>query len=128
MSNPNYGQGHPVRAVGWAESDYWAVRAWSLPPFRGDLSIPPAQWKPPPSLTFLGRPESLNFKDIFAFERAQPAARKATLVHASYRMTDGAFLYVNVSGANGVTYLYASSKPAGTDEPVAFEIQLPEDR
>jgi hypothetical protein len=125
MSNPNYGQGHPVRAVGWAESDYWAVRAWSLPPFRGDLAIPPAQWKPSPSLTFLGRPENLNFGVLCAFEQAQPNVGKASIVKATYRMTDGAFLYVGVGG-NGLTYLFASNKPAPTDEPVAFEIRLPE--
>jgi hypothetical protein len=45
-----------VRAVGWAESDYWAQRAW-VTPFPGGLEAPAPQWGPPPSLGFLGRPE-----------------------------------------------------------------------
>src|SRR5262249_13115881 len=28
LTNPNLGEGDPVRAVGWAESDYWANRVW----------------------------------------------------------------------------------------------------
>jgi hypothetical protein len=74
----------------------------------------------------LERPESLDFKDVCEFEQAQPDGRKAALIDASYRMTDGAFLYVRVSGVKGVTYFYASNKPTATDDPVAFEIQLPE--
>jgi len=56
LTNPRFGPAEPVRAVGWAESDYWARRTWDNPPFRGDLTIPPLQWDGPPSLTFLGRP------------------------------------------------------------------------
>ena len=36
-------------------------------------------------------------------------------------MTDGALLYVTVSGTDGVTYVYASNEPAPTKRPVAFE-------
>src|SRR5260370_21485239 len=31
LTNPNFGEGDPVRAVGWAESDYWAKRVWETP-------------------------------------------------------------------------------------------------
>jgi hypothetical protein len=75
-------------------------------------------------MTFLGRPEVLAFRNVYEFEQAQTCAKKVTLENASYRMTDGAFLYVNVSGVDGVTYFYASTKPAPTDLPVAFELRL----
>src|SRR3989442_1386973 len=41
LTNPRRGPGDPVRAVGWAESDYWAKRFWDNPPFSGDLTAPP---------------------------------------------------------------------------------------
>jgi hypothetical protein len=100
-----------VRAVGWAQSDYWAQRAWESPPFRGELAPPPPQWDRTPSLEFLGRPKDLSFGSVRDFESAQPGARKATLVNATYRLTDGAFLYCAINGTDGVTYIYGSSDP-----------------
>jgi hypothetical protein len=127
MTNPKRGEGDPVRAVGWAESDYWARRVWEYPNFRDDdLTPPPPQWRPPPSLVFLGRPESLSLRDIRDFEGAQAGARKATLLSARYRMTDGAFLHCSVNGVDGVTYVYASNDPDPRDEPVAIELKLPD--
>lgn len=125
-TNPRRGPDGPVLSVGWAESDYWARRAWDIPPFRGDLSVPPSQWGPVPSLAFLDRPEHLTFQSVCDFERSQPDARKVTMVTGRYRMTDGAFLCVEVSGSNGVTYYFASPGPEQTDLPVAIEVRLPE--
>jgi len=126
LSNSDYGEGDPVVAVGWAESDYWAKRTWDNPPFRGDLTAPQPEWRPPPSLAFLGRPQPLSYASIRDFEGAQPGARKATLLDATYRMTDGAFLYCTINGAQGITYVYASNHPKPNDEPVALEFQLPD--
>jgi hypothetical protein len=126
MTNPKRGSGDPVRAVGWAESDYWAVRCWAVPPFAGNLSLEQTQWRPPPSLGFLGRPEDLSFAVVREFESAQPHAKTATLVDAKYRITDGAFLYCAIHGANGIIYIYSSNNPANEDRPVALEFKLPE--
>jgi hypothetical protein len=127
LTNPKFGQGDPVRAVGWAESDYWAERVWETP-FSGQLDAPTAQWGGPPSLRFLGRPEILSFASVHDFEKAQPAARKATVLVAKYRVADGAFLHHIINGTDGVTYFYASDEPLPDDLPVALEIRLPEDK
>jgi hypothetical protein len=74
-SSTNFGEGDPVRAVGWAESDYWAKRVWETP-FSGRLDAPGAQWGGPPSLWFLGRPEVLSFASVLDFEKARPGARR----------------------------------------------------
>lgn len=127
MTNDSFGEGDPVRAVGWAESDYWARRCWASPPFPGDLNPPPAQWGAPPSLAFLGRPARLSFGEVREYELAQPGGTSPTLVTARYRvMTDGKFLSVKIRGAGGVSYFYPSNKPKSADEPVAIEIELPE--
>jgi hypothetical protein len=125
LTNPKFGQGDPVRAVGSAESDYWAERVWETP-FSGQLHAPTAQWGGPPSLRFLGRPEILSFASVHDFEKAQPAARKATILVAKYRVADGAFLHHVINGTDGVTYFYASDEPLPDDLPVALEIRLPE--
>jgi hypothetical protein len=41
-------------------------------------------------------------------------------------MTDGALLYCDIHGTNGITYIYASNKPKPADQPVAIECELPE--
>src|SRR5258708_38865617 len=125
LTNPNFGEGDPVRAVGWAESDYWAKRVWETP-FSGQLDAPGAQWSGPPSLRFLVRPEVLSFASVLDFEKAQPGARKATVLVAKYRVTDGAFLHHVINGTDGITYFYASDEPLPEDLPVALEIGLPE--
>ena len=48
------------------------------------------------------------------------------MVRASYRLTDGAFLYCAIHGANGITYIYASNNPRPRDWPVAIEFRLPD--
>jgi hypothetical protein len=126
LTNPKFGEGDPVRAVGWAESDYWAKRAWGIPPFDGELSSPPPQWERPPSLEFLSRPKVLSFGSVRDFESAQPGAKTVTLVNAKYRLTDGAFLYCTIHGTNGIMYIYASNQPEPADQPVAIEFNLPE--
>jgi hypothetical protein len=125
LTNPNFGEGDPVRAVGWAESDYWAERVWETP-FSGQLDALTAQRGGPPSLRFLGRPEVLSFASVHDFEKARPGTRKATMLVAKYRVTDGAFLYHVINGTDGVTYFYASDEPLPEDLPVALEIRLPE--
>ena len=126
ITNPDHGAGDPARAVGWAQSDYWAQRAWESPPFRGDLTPPSPQWLSPPSLEFLGHPGGLAFAQVRSLESAQSAARAPIMIRAKYRLTDGAFLYCGIHGANGVTYIYGSPGPKPQDEPVAIEFRLPE--
>lgn len=127
MTNPVMGDGDPVRAAGWAESDYWARRAWENPPFAGDLQAPPPQWEELPSLEFLGRPQRLAFQAVCAFERAKLKAPDPTLTAARYRFTDGAFLNLRVKGDGGnILYHYADTDPKPDDLPVAIEIGLPE--
>jgi len=126
MTNPKFGDGDPVRAVGWAQSDYWARRAWEVPPFSEDLVPAPPQWDHVPSLQVVGRPTALSFGNVRNFERAQPGAKTVTLVDARYRMTDGAFLYCAVHGTDGITYIYESNEPGPSDLPVAIEFKLQE--
>lgn len=128
LTNPRRGEGDPVRGVGWAESDYWARRAWDNPPFTGDLQAPPPQWQPPPSLEFLGRPQRLSFNAVCEYERSRLTAPDPTMVSGYYRLTDGAFLSVRVTGAEGVYYDYAGNEPKPEDLPVAIEVRLPERR
>jgi hypothetical protein len=124
MTNPRFGESDPVRAVGWAESDYWAVRVWSYPRFEGDLDAPTAQCQPVPSLAALGCPDDLSYGSVRAFEVSQPGARKGTVLTAQYRMTDGAFLCASINGVRGVRYVYASNHPGSDDQPVALEVKL----
>ena len=127
LVNPVHGGGDRAYGVGWAESDYWATRAFDGPQFRGKLDDPPPpQWKPPPSLAFLGRPTVLSFKTISDHERGLTGPSNVILVTAHYRMTDGAFLSVSVNGANGIKYTYASNDPRPADQPVALEVGLRE--
>lgn len=124
-TNPDFGGGDPVYSVGWAESTYWAHRAWAGAPFVRELDLepPPAQW-PPPSLRPFGRPTDLSFASLRDFEKGQPGARKATLVHATYRFPDGAFVFCQIDGPT-VNYYFGSHKPNATDRPVAIEFKLP---
>jgi len=119
--------GELVVAVGWAQSDYWAGRAFDNP-FRGDLTSPAPKWGPPPSLTFLGRPGSLSFATIRSYERERTGRDNVILVTGDYRHSDGAFLHCSVNGSDGITYMYASNRPKALDEPVAIEFRLPEGR
>jgi hypothetical protein len=131
LTNPNFGGGDPVRAVGWAESDYWAQRVWETP-FSGQMDPPGVRRGGPPSLRFLGRPEVLSFARVFKFENAQPGARKATLLVADYRVSDGAFLQNVINGTGGIKYFYATGEPLPLPEaipddlPVAIEVRLPD--
>jgi hypothetical protein len=114
-----------VRGVGWAESDYWAQRAWIVQ-FPGGLEAPAPQWGPPPSLGFLGRPEVLAFQAVKEFERRRfPALQAFGMEVADYRISDGAFMYVQVRGADGLFYIYGSNKVRPDDLPVAIEFRLP---
>jgi hypothetical protein len=114
-----------VRGVGWAESDYWAQRAWMVP-FPGSLEAPAPQWEPP-SLGFLGRPEVLAFQAVKEFERRRlPALQALGMEKANYRATDGAFMNVEIRGADGLFYMYGSNKVRPDDLPVAIEFRLPE--
>lgn len=123
-SNPNHGEGDPVFAVCWAESDYWAQRAWTYPHFAGDLTPPPPQYDGPPSLASVGKPNDLSFGSVLGFERAQPGALVATLTVATYRITDGAFMHSDIRGSGRVTYCYGSTDPKTLDLPVAIEVRL----
>jgi hypothetical protein len=113
-----------VRGVGWAESDYWAQRAW-LVPFPGGLEAPTPRWRPP-SLGFLGRPEVLTFQAVKKFERPRCHAPRVLRELAHYRVTDGAFMYVEISGADGLSYIFGSNEVRPDDLPVAIEFRLPE--
>jgi hypothetical protein len=127
MINSRHDGDDPVWAVGWAESDYWARRVWEKPPFAGDLEPLPPQWRPPPSLVFLDRPESLAFGTVIKFERARATeARKPFIADITFRFTDGGILYYNVTCTDGIRYKYGSRDPKRDDEPVAIEFRLPE--
>lgn len=126
VTNPSHGPGDPVRAVGWAESDYWALRIWQHPQFTGSLDSPPSQWRPAPSMAFRGGPEDLSFGAVREFERAQLGSREARVVVVSYRKVDGAFLYSAIRGIDGTAYFYESNDPKPEAQPVAVEIELPE--
>jgi len=128
MSNPNRGDNDPIWGVGWAESDHWAIRAWGHPRYSGDLTAPPAQWRPPPSLTFLGRPSRVSFENVLAFERSRLTSPRVTIVNARYRMTDGAFVQYIIEGADKVKYMFGSVQPEPTDEPAAIEFRLHQQR
>lgn len=123
-SNPRFGDGDPVFAVCWAESDYWAQRSWSWPRFEGDDSPTAAESPAEPDLTGLGKPTDLSYGSIHEFEAAQSLARSATLVTAKYRMTDGMFLCCEIKGTHGVSYVYGSIDPQADDKPVAVEVRL----
>jgi hypothetical protein len=125
VTNPIVGEGDLVVEVAWAESNYWAGRAFDNP-YRGDLTPTTPQWRPPPSLTFLGRPSHLPFAIVRDFERSRTGPSNVLLVTGHYRMTDGAFLYVSVNGSDRVTYMYASNQPRPGDEPVGIGFMLPE--
>lgn len=127
LVNPVRGAGDQAYAVGWAQSDYWARRAFDGAQFRDDLTPPPPHWRLSPSLAFLGRPSNLSYKTIKEYEKARTGANNLLLVTAHYRITiDGAFLYCSVNGSDGITYMYASNRPKARDEPVAIEFRLPE--
>lgn len=125
-TNPYFGEGDPVLAIGWAESDYWAIVAWGHPPLPAEDDPPLPSWRPPPSLEFLGRPDALNFDRIRLFEASQPSARTVNLVTGAYRLTDGSFRYCSINGSNGITYIYGTPNPRKDEEPVAVELWLPE--
>jgi hypothetical protein len=127
--NPQRGEGDPVYAVCWADSDYWARRAFSVPPFAGDVtpSAPPAsEWGSPPSLVSTGRPASLRLGELVAHERSRNGVKTAALLKARYRLTDGAFLCCELRAQDGVTFVFASTEPALADEPIAIEFRLTE--
>ena len=126
MTNPLRGDDDPVWGVGWAESDYWAERAWSYPNFAGDLTSPPPEWRPLPSLAFMGRPTDLSLGSVVAFERSRLHVPKVTRLNARYRTTDGAFVQYNVEGSDDVKYIFGAPQPKSTDEPVAIEFRLRE--
>ena len=112
-----------VRFVGWAQNDYWAMRAWELP-FLGELAEKPPIETPVPSLAFAGRPETLNFGEVTAFEQVQPGWSTIS-VTARYRMSDGRFLYTEVDGSEGVRYYFERTKPKASDPPTAIALRLP---
>jgi hypothetical protein len=65
-TNPRPGPDDPVSAVGWAESDYWATRMWSSPPFRGELDPPHAEATDRPGLTGFGSSSDLKRSSILS--------------------------------------------------------------
>jgi hypothetical protein len=122
-TNPRHGSGDPIYCVGWAESDYWALRIWTVP-FRGDIDAPSRFEAELPRLHTIGGPLDLAHGAVKEFEGDQPDARKATLVTARYRMTDGACIANVISGSDGRSYFYADPNPKPNDLPVAIEIRL----
>ncbi|WP_194909671.1 hypothetical protein [Catenulispora rubra] len=125
MTNRNFGDNDPVWAVGWAESDHWALRVWGSPTYAGDLKSPPAQWALP-SLVEVGRPGDLSYASVVAYEKGHPEGKGAAgLVTAKFRFTDGEILHSDVNGYAGVTYCYEAAKPKAADLPTAIEFRLP---
>lgn len=125
MANRNFGDGDPVWGVGWAESDHWARRVWGNPSGTGDLDdIPPAQW-PLPSLVDIGRPESLSYGSVLAFEQSLPGARAGLAANGNYRVTDGGFLSAELRGIGGlIRHYFGTNEPMQSTLPVAIEFRL----
>jgi|ERR1044071_2286964 hypothetical protein len=110
-------------SVGWAESDYWAQRVWTSPPFSGDVRLVPPPVYPLPSPAILGLPTVLEYGLILAYERSQPQF-SLTSHAAKYRLTDGAFLSLDIDGANRTVYHFGSTKPKRHERPVAIQFRL----
>jgi hypothetical protein len=111
-----------IIAVSWAESDHWARRVFGAPPIEVDEE--PAQHRPAPSLTFLGRPAILDFTSIMTHEQTLSGPRHGPLESAEYRWTDGRFVSYIVSGV-GIQYYFGRPNPRKADQPAAIAIDLP---
>lgn len=122
LVNNDWGPKDPVGAVVWACSDYWAARIFDSV-FNG-TAVPPPELVVPPALVVLGRPKDLTYKSLHNFEATQPKASKATLVTASYRFPDGAFVAHELHGVDGVTYYFGTPNPLPTDLPMAILFSL----
>ena len=107
--------------VGWAESEYWAQRI-SQVPFAGELT-PPVPTHELPSPDALGLVTPLAYGAILAHEREQPHFSMLSYT-AEYRMTDGAFLFLEIEGANRTHYHFGTRKPRKHDPPVALVFKL----
>lgn len=108
-------------AVCWAESEYWARRVGDLP-YTGEL-VPPFPTDDLLSAESLGLTAGLEYGAILAHEREQPQFSVISY-HANYRMTDGAFISLEIDGANRTQYHFGSTKPKKHDRPVAIEFKL----
>ena len=81
----------------------------------------------PPSLAFLGRPAHLSWSHVHSFEKTQRHGSRFMSEQASYRLTDGAFLYCQINGSDDIRYIYGSHYPKRDDPlPVAIAFRLPE--
>jgi hypothetical protein len=69
-------------------------------------------------------PQPLSFCSVRDFEAVQSGAKTVNVVDASYRLTDGGFLYCAIYGA-GIRYVFASNKPGLGDLPAATQVQPP---
>jgi|SRR4026208_256161 len=112
-----------ARAVGWAESDYWAERVGNSP-FIGEVTPPPPTHERPTPAS-LGLKTQLEYGAILAHEQVQPHFTVISYT-AKYRMTDGAFLFIELEGENRTHYYFGSTKPKKRDAPVAIVFNLPD--
>jgi hypothetical protein len=95
---------------------------WELP-FEGDVQAAPGGEYPIPPAEQLGLAVALKYEPLVAYEHDQPGYGPTT-VSASYRWTDGAFLFVHIMGAHGIHYYFASTKPDKAEAPVAIEFRV----
>jgi hypothetical protein len=108
--------------VGWAESDYWARRAWETP-FSGDPTADPQPEYATPSAADLGLDGDLKYRAILE-SAGQAPGFGITSVSAQYRMTDGRFLFVTILGSRDAKYYFGSTSPQDSDRPEAIEFGL----
>jgi hypothetical protein len=122
LTHADADSGNPVNSVCWANSDHWAERIWSIPPFRGKFIRPDVQ-SLPPNLEFLGRPGG-TYRDLVSYELSATGAKSASdLLHTYYRIWDSQFAYTSLRGA-GITYYFSSPKPGPDRKPVAITRSL----
>ena len=120
---PHLAEGEPVRAVGWARNDHWAVRIWGRlgHGFRNDHPAD-AAGAPSPSLVGLGWPHPLEYATTLAAAKAR--SRRPVMVTAQYRMTDGAFISHVIKASERTDFHFADPNPAPAASAVAVEIGL----
>lgn len=120
---PHLTEGEPVRAVGWARNDYWAVRIWgrSGHDFRNDYD-PEVGGVPAPSLAPLGWPDPAEYAPTLAAAKAR--ANRPVMVTAGYRMTDGSFISHEIKAPDLTDFHFADPNPAPAAIAVAYEIGL----
>lgn len=120
---PHLGTDDPVRGVGWARNDFWAVQVWGFDGhrFHNDYDAQ-EQAGPAPSLHGLGWPEPLTYRETL--EHAKRDTNRRGIVGANYRMTDGGFQSHEIRATDALSFHYDDPNPNPGDSAVAIEFRL----